>query len=226
MRLAEVLWNVGVRLPLRRVDHASGSAFRCGRAAVAVLLLLSACGSRAGDVHARMSAPPTMELAGQRVLVLPAQSVTEGEGGARTTAELLFALNERNPRVTWVAPGELQRALQRLPTYAADPDSLPADPLMDHGERRAVDPLASVLRRYAALMDTRYVLLPREVYFTPGSSGAGELRISAALLDARTGDVIWRGDGAGAAESATDRSGLTLAAAELARRLVNGTGVK
>jgi hypothetical protein len=205
-----------------------GAAIRNTRAVFVAALLLSACGQRAADVRARISTPPMMELAGQRVLVLPVQSnIDLGTGGGeRATAELVFAVTERNPRVTWVAPAELRSALRRLPAYAAAPDSLPVDPLLSHGERRAVDPLAGILRRYAALMDTRYVLLPREVHFTPGADSTGELRISAVLLDARTGDVIWWGDGTGAAASAADRAGLTLAAAALARRLVNGSGEK
>ncbi|CAN5214122.1 MAG: hypothetical protein H0V06_04090 [Gemmatimonadetes bacterium] len=134
---------------------------------------------------------PVPNLAGQRVLVLPIQSSRTGDSAS---ASLVAALRSAQPRAIWIGPAELQRALARLPGFAADPAALPHDPLLHHGDRRAGEPLASEIRRFSALADARWVLLPREARFVNATS-----RITAALLDARTGVVLWTGDAENAA---------------------------
>lgn len=129
---------------------------------------------------------PALNLAGQRVLVLPVQASKAGDSAS---ASLVAALRSAEPGAVWIGPAELNRALARLPGFAADPAALPHDPLLHHGDRRAGEPLASELRRFSALADARWVLLPREARFMNASS-----RITAALLDARTGVVLWTGD--------------------------------
>lgn len=151
---------------------------------LAGLLLLTVVLACAGPSS---SPPPTapFSLAGQRVLVLPVQNAHEPDGGSDS---LLAALQRYEPRAIWIGPADLQRALRRLPAFAADPAALPHDPLVHHGDRRAGEPLASELRRFSALADARWVLLPRKAQFVNASP-----RISAALLDARTGVVLWAG---------------------------------
>lgn len=175
------------------------------------------------------AAPPPLSLAGQRVLVLPLQRALDAEAATareRIDAELRFALAERDGAVTWIGADELRRALRGSPGFAPDPGALPDDPLLHHSEARAIEPLAGHLRRYAALTDTRLVVLPRSAAFRPleGDSAAQRaLRLEAAVIDARSGAVLWRGDASGAAAGAPDARAVATAAAELARRLVAGS---
>lgn len=166
------------------------------------------------------SAPP-MRIGGQKVVVLPVQRVAglPDPLRERVDAELLFALGERDRKVQWVAPEALERALRRSPGFAPDPRALPSDPLVHHRERRAVEPLAGVLRRYSALMDARLVLLPRTVAWVP-DPGGGMVRVSAAVLDARSGDVVWWGEAAGEPSAAPDAGAVASAAEALARRML------
>lgn len=162
-----------------------------------------------------------MRLGGQKVVLLPVQVVTgfPPEAHARLEAELLFALGERDARVTWVAPEALERALRRSPGFAGSPRALPSDPLLHHGERRVVGALAGELRRYSALTGARLLLLPRSAAWVP-AEGGGEVRLSAALLDARTGDVLWWGEAAGERRAEADALAVASAAAALAERVV------
>lgn len=213
--------------PTRRSPGRPAARFRA-LAAVAAVLAACAPAARAPADAPEPAAPPAasapaLRLAGMRVLVLPFQQVSGLPAGAdeRLGRELLFALGEREPRVTLVAPDVLERALRRSPGFAADPRALPADPLMHHRERRAVEPLAGELRRYAALTDARLVLLPRSATFTRADGAAeGRLRIDAALLDARTGDVVWWGEAEGDAAPEAEARALASAAAALAARMM------
>ncbi|CAN5819859.1 hypothetical protein BH23GEM3_BH23GEM3_10830 [soil metagenome] len=189
-------------------------------AGVLVLLASAACAPRVPSAE-RPAAVPAVHLGGQRVLVLPVQA-GPGSGADEVSSlnsEILFALEERDPRVTWVAPGELRQALRRAPALAGSPDALPADRLLHHGERRMVEPLASELRRYAALTDVRLVLLTRLARPTTGDAAA-PARLDAALLDARTGNVVWwtQLDGEAGLESA--RASHAAFAARFAQRLL------
>lgn len=135
------------------------------------------------------------------------------------SSEILFALEERDPRVTWVGPGELRQALRRAPALAGSPDALPADRLLHHGERRMVEPLASELRRYAAITDVRLVLLTRLAKSATGGTSA-PARLDAALLDARTGDVVWWTQLESEAGLETGRASYANVAARFAQRLL------
>jgi hypothetical protein len=163
-----------------------------------------------------------MRLAGLRLLVLPLQAVSgmPADADERLGRELLFALGEREPRVTLVAPDVLERALRRSPGFAGSPRALPADPLVHHRVRQAVEPLAGELRRYAALTDVRLVLLPRSASFArPAGSAEGRVRIDAAVIDARSGDVVWWGEAEGDPRPEADAQAMASAAAALAARM-------
>lgn len=166
-------------------------------------------------------AAPPMRISGQRVVVLPAQAVSglPEELAERVEAEFLFALAERAPQVEWVSPAELERALRRSPGLAGDPRTLPDDPLVHHRERRAVEPLAGELRRFSALMDARLLLLPRTVAWVAAGEG-GSVRVSAAVIDSRTGNVVWWGDAAGEPSRTPDARAVASAAEALARRML------
>ena len=138
---------------------------------------------------------PPMDLGGQKVLILPVQATFGVESDRqKATDELLYAITERDTRTTWVRPDALRRALLRTPGYAGDPGVLPRDDFFHHGERYVADPLASVLRRYSAIMDARLVLVPREVRWLPSAADRGVVRILAAVVDARSGRLVWYGE--------------------------------
>lgn len=195
---------------------------------LALAAALAGCASAAPEARGGAAeAPPlaasapALRLAGQRILVLPVQTVggLPDDMPERLGRELLFALEEREPRATLVAPEALERALRRSPGFAGDPRALPADPLVHHHERRATEPLAGELRRYAAITDVRLVLLPRSAAFSRTGGEEGRLRIDAALVDARTGDVVWWGEAEGEPRPEPDVRALASAAAALAARL-------
>ena len=166
---------------------------RCGW--LALLLLTLGCGrATSGPIPA-----PVPNLAGKRVLVLPIQG---SNGPDSASARLVAALRTAEPQAIWIGPAELNRALARLPGFGANPASLPHDPLVHHNDRRAGEPLASALRRFSALADARWVLLPREARFVNAPA-----RITASLLDARTGVVLWAGNGENIAAVAHHFSG-------------------
>jgi hypothetical protein len=206
-----------------------------GRRVALLALLLAACAappappagtSDAAGASAAAPPPaasaPSLRLAGQKVLVLPVQSVSGlgGEAQERLEREIMFALGEREPRATWVAPEALERALRRSPGFAGSPHALPADPMMHGRERRVVEPLAGELRRYAALTDVRLVLLPHAAAFVRGDGG-GRVRVAAALVDARSGDLVWWGEADGDPRPEADTPALASAAAALAARLAS-----
>jgi hypothetical protein len=193
--------------------------------------LLAACGSgRAAPAGEPAALPPAsavarMDLGGQRVLVLPVQTAAGVEGGRdRATAEVVFALRERDSRTPWVDPDALRASLRRSPGYAPDPGAISGGMVQQHGERRVVEPLASLLRRYGALANARLVLLLRDARFLPApdDAHAGMVRIHAEMVDSRTGLVVWFGAADGAVLPRGDAGLLPSAAAALAARLVVG----
>jgi len=157
------------------------------------------------------------DVAAERVLVLPVQGVAAVGDRDRLSAELVFALRERDTRVVWVAPDELRRALRRAPGYAASPDSLPRDPLVHHGERRAGDALIGELRRFGALVDARMVLVPR---IAQQDGRATPQRFFAGLVDSRTGSVVAWADVVMSGAESLHGAELSEWAAAVARRLV------
>lgn len=190
-----------------------------------LLLALAACGApRPAPTAAPPPPPPVsstaaMDFGGQRVLILPVQSAEAVGTRDEATSELVFALKERDERTQWVTPDQLRRALRGAPGYAADPGTLPDDAYLHHGERTIVDPLGSVVRRYSALTDARVVVIPRAARWVAGEGG-GRVRMSAAVVDARNGRVLWFGDAEGEPRPAFGREALASAAAALAERML------
>lgn len=191
--------------------------------------LLAACGGRAAPPAAGPAPAPVVEPAravapmdfgGQRVLVLPVQAAEGVAGRDAATAEVLFALGERDSRTQWVSPEQLRSALRRAPGYAADPGTLPDDAYQHHGERYIVDPLGGVVRRYSALTDARVVVIPRAVRWIADAAGGGRVRVTAAVIDARNGRVVWYGEADGDPRPEADRAAVATAAAALAARML------
>lgn len=192
-------------------------------AACALLLLAAACGGRA--LAPAGPAPPTavapMDLGGQKVLILPLQTSSGLHVNREAaTLELVAALRERDTRTQWIDPARLRRSLAQSPTFAPDPAALPNDAYRVHGERRIQGPLADAVRRYMALTEARLVVIPRGASVRPLEDGRVVVRLDAAVVDARTGQVVWFGEAEGAA-GAPEAAGLVpSAAAALAARMV------
>ena len=197
---------------------------------LALVAIAPACGGRATPPANGPAPTPQlgesvgpMDISGQRVLVLPVQSVAGvPQTRADATREVLFALGERNARVRWIEPEQLRAALRRAPGYADDPDILPSDAFRHHRERYVVEPLGGLLRRYSALMDTRLVLIPQSATWIPAAAGdgSGTVRMAAVVIDTRTGNVVWYGEADGPQRPAADASALPGAAAALAARML------
>jgi hypothetical protein len=163
-----------------------------------------------------------MQLGGQKVLVLPMQAAS-GVGQPRDaiTREILFALGERDAAAQWIDPDRLRSVLRRSPGYAADPDALPVDAFRHHNERYVVEPLASLLRRYSALMDVRLVLIPQSAQWLPSADGtSGVVRIAATVVDTRSSNVVWWGEADGTPAAQPGPAPVATAAAALAARMV------
>ncbi|HSU13267.1 hypothetical protein [Longimicrobium sp.] len=194
---------------------------------LALAALATACGGQAPPAAAQAPTPrlaPTvgpMDISGQKVLVLPVQSVSGiPQTRADATREALFALAERNARVRWVDPDMLRSALRRSPGYADDPDFLPSDAFRHHHERYVVEPLGGLLRRYSALMDTRMALILQSAEWLPAAAGGGAVRMAAVVVDTRTGNVVWYGEADGANRPEPDAAALASAASALAGRML------
>jgi hypothetical protein len=211
------------------------SPFGAGVVVCVAALVVGACGGArapAAAGPAPASAQPavvaptaSLDFGGQKVLILPVQRV-EGTGTRdEATGEVVFALRERDTRTQWVAPDQLRRALRATPGYAVDPGALPDDSFMHFHERSIADPLASVVRRYSALTDARVVIIPRAARWVADAGGtAGRVRMTAAVVDARSGRALWYGDVDGEPAPTFGRGALASAAAALAERMVSPEG--
>lgn len=193
-------------------------------AASALLVLLAGCGGGPRP-DPGVPAPPTavapMDLGGQRVLILPLQSSAGLHVNREAaTVELVAALRERDTRTQWIDPARLRRSLAQSPTFAPDPAALPNDAYRLHGERRIQGPLADAVRRYMALTEARLVVIPRGATLRTLDDGSVVVRLDAAVVDARTGLVVWFGEAEGT-PGAPESAGLVpTAAAALAARMV------
>ena len=183
----------------------------------------AACGGKTpppGQVAPAVSVAP-MDLGGQRVLILPVQASTGLQfNREEMTTELVAALRARDTRTQWIDPARLRRSLASSPNFAPDPAALPNDRYEVHGERRIQGPLADAVRRYMALTEARLVLIPRTATLMTPDSGAAFVRMNAAVVDARTGYVIWYGEADGQPAAPDDRALIASAAQALAVRLV------
>jgi hypothetical protein len=200
----------------RKVDMASFMR-RCG---VLLLLVLVGC-------SARTSAPPGAgyerggipELRGERVIVLPVQMRTAGHPDL--DSELEFALREFGGSAEWVLPVTLRTALERSPGTGIRIDGLPVRVFLAGEVQRVGDPLFGDLYRLGALVDAPWALLPVEASVGSGTNeeGGHSVMLSAALLDVRTGRVVWFGVVEGVPDAPGGLAGTASVAEALARRL-------
>jgi len=168
------------------------SALR-GVLAVPLALLLAGCAStpeappEPGEARGGLPA-----LSGQRVMVLPIQRNAWTARDA-ADAELLFALDQRLPGVTWVGPDELARLRGQSPVMDFPLDRLPIDMFFRSEVTRVGDPIYGVLRRTAAVADADHALIPLRLGATRPVEGEPEtgLSLMSTLIDVRTGRVLW-----------------------------------
>ncbi len=151
-----------------------------------------------GCAHA--SAPPgpgeargyVPDLTGQRVMVLPFQ-LREG-AVADADAELAFALQGRGAAVEWILPAEIRASLRASPALDAPLEGLPVGVFLRTEVERLGDPVYGVLRRLGAVTGADLAVLPVAVVrHGPGDETPAGVRVNAALMDVRTGRVVWYG---------------------------------
>jgi hypothetical protein len=188
------------------------------------LVLAASCGGKKpppGTIAPAIAVAP-MDLGGQRVLILPVQAASGLPFNREIiTEEIVAAIHARDTRTQWIDPARLRRTLAGSPTFAPDPAALPNDRYEMHGQRRIQGGLADAVRRYMALTEARLVVIPRSaILITPDSGAAPFLRLNAAVVDARTGFVVWWGEADGRPAAPGDRALVTSAAVALAARLL------
>lgn len=192
-------------------------------AALALLLSAAGCGGKKpppGGIAPAVSIAP-MDLGGQRVLILPVQAASGLPFNREVmTEEIVAAIRARDTRTQWIDPARLRRSLAQSPNFAPDPAALPNDRYEVHGERRIQGGLQDAVRRYMALTEARLVVIPRSATLVTPDSGGAFVRLSAAVVDARTGLLVWWGEADGQPAEPGSRGLITTAAQALAARLV------
>lgn len=204
---------------LRRAPARRFAALAC-----ALVPVLAACGGGRQPASTRpapaVSVAP-MDLGGQRVLILPVQASAGLQFNREDmTTELVAALRDRDSRTQWIDPARLRRSLAASPNFAPDPAALPNDRYEMHGERRIQGGLADAIRRYMALTEARLVVIPRSATLMQPDSAPAFVRLNVAVVDARTGFVVWFGEADGQPAAPDDRALIASAAAAMATRLV------
>lgn len=152
-------------------------------------------------------------------MVLPAQAV-EGVGGD-PDAELAFALQSRMDGVEWVMPEALRSAVEASPSLDVRLEGLPVGMFLRAEVERVGDPLFGILRRLGALTGGGAALIPIQVGYRPAAAGDGEgaVQVTAAVLDVRSGYVLWFGVEEGAPGGANEVAAVASALDALVRRL-------
>jgi len=184
-----------------------------------VLALSAGCGGRSNPPPAagyEMGAVP--DLRGQRVMVLPAQ-LRRG-GHPDVDAELLFALRSRPGGTEWIGPESLRDVLRQNPGTGIRLDGLNVQSFLVGEVRRVGDPLFGDLYRLGAMVNAPLVLLPVEVRVRAGDDGEHVVEVGAAILEARTGYVLWYGIMEGPPGPPSDRGATVGAVEALAHRVL------
>jgi hypothetical protein len=175
----------------------------------AAIGLLLACARAAPD-----QPPPPRGLDGQRVMVLP---VLAGDPPALNT-EITARLATRAPTVDWVAPEELQRAVDRQPGWRVRLDALSRE-IPDAGRSPYLgDAAHGELRRLGAVVDADLALIPISVRGVQEAERSG-MEMTAAIVEVRSGRVLWLGTVRAVPEDGPGRNGVAAVAEALARAL-------
>lgn len=193
---------------------------------------LGACGRHAAarvtpeDPFATIpiAALPVGSLAGSSALLMAVGVVVAGDSSdplpavnARRAALLevanaaLDTAVRRDAReVNWMGLAEQRRMARRSPTLGVDPDRLPTSYLVAPRITRVPDPLWAGIRTLVAMTGARMAIVPAAVRLT-GHPDALIAEYVLVIVDARTGEVLWRGRSVGGA-SPTAEAALASAA--------------
>lgn len=118
-------------------------------------------------------------------------------------AVLDTALRRDAREVSWMGLPEQRRAARRSPTLGVDPDRLPTGYLAGPRVQRVPEPLWSGIRTLVAMTGARMAIVPAVVRIT-GHPGALTAEYVLVVVDARIGEVLWRGRVVGVARSTAE----------------------
>ncbi len=189
--------------------------------ALAAVALLAGCGVGSapeppGPGWERGAVP---ELRGTGVLLLPVQGQVGVAGDL--DAELAHALREAGSTVRWIAGSELDSVAERAGALGGDPRNLPVAAFEMGEVERVGDPLFGTLYRLAGLTEAGYAVLPVTARGeTADETGLASVRLNVALLDPRTGRVLWQSIIQGDPGAADTPAPAALVAERLAGRLL------
>jgi hypothetical protein len=156
-------------------------------------------------------------------MVLPVQQNLGVRGDP--DAEISFALQERRVGVTWILPAEVEEVLRRSPGVRTGTRGLPVGMFLTSEVERVGDPLFGDLRRLAALVDADVALIPVQASLESEPGPEPTVRLWTAVLEVRTGRVLWFSVLEGEARAASDPRGLASVADRLARTLLWYAGI-
>jgi len=179
-------------------------------------LMTSNCGpppEPPGPGEARGAVP---DLRGSTVMVLPVQLRTGIPRDLLVDPELAHSLQARGEGVTWIFTPELEDILLRSPGLQAQIRNLPVHVFLQAEVNRVGDPIFGHLVRLAGMTGANVALIPVELKY----GEAGGYLLSAALVEVRTGRVIWYGVLEGAPGEVGDPGTLAAATEMLARMIL------
>jgi hypothetical protein len=81
---------------------------------------------------------------------------------------------------------------KRAPSVLPDPDHMGHSVMASPKFKRIPYPLNARMRQLVAFSDARSALLPSSLVVSRDSTGAMAAELAAELVDARSGDVLWR----------------------------------
>jgi hypothetical protein len=162
--------------------------------------------------------PP--DLRGRRVILLPVQQNLGVRGDL--DAEIRFTFTDQGREVDWIFEEAVQRMLDRTPTMDTRTRGLPVSLFSAAEVERVGDPLYGQLRRMAALVEADAILIPIEASFEPNEAvvdSEPRVRFTAAIIEPRTGRVVWFGVEEGGDYPQSDPRALASAVESLAGTL-------
>ena len=188
-------------------------------AAILAAIVLAACGGTRPPPGPGTTSGLAPDLRGRSVLVLPVQQNMGVRGDP--DAELAFGLSSRGTGVGWILPAEAEAALQRSPGLASSLRGLAVGQFLAAEVRRVGDPLFGELRRLSSLVGAEAILLPvQTALVTEPGAGDPTVRLWTALIEPRTGRMLWFSVLDGSPHPPDDPRGLASAVDELARTML------
>lgn len=187
----------------------------------AALSVLAGCSGTAQPPEPGQAYGTPPDLRGRRVVLLPVQQVIGVAGDP--DAELRFTLSDVGREVEWIFEEEVEEVLVRSPAIDARTRGLPVGVFLQAQVQRIGDPLYGELRRIAALVDAEAILLPVRVSFEENEAAEGStprVRFTTALIEPRSGRVVWFGIEEGGDFPQGDPRGLASAVESLAGSLL------